>query len=189
MGDWTVFSNHGHVLVCLANNNEARLRDVAASVGITERAVQKIVRELQQADFISISKHGRCNRYEVNIRKNLRHPLQSSCTVGVLLKALSGSSNRNRKSGGEVAKPEDSMKKPAAEPEVQVKGKSAVRGEPKVQGRAEPKVESQAETGAEPKVETTAGPVTEVGTESKPTEQAAGKRGEKIDTRQQGSLF
>jgi hypothetical protein len=88
MGDWTVFSNHGHVLVCLAKNNEARLRDVAADVGITERAVQKIVRELQQGEFVSISKHGRCNRYDVNTRKNLRHPLQASCTVGELLKAL-----------------------------------------------------------------------------------------------------
>lgn len=88
MSDWTLFSNHGHVLVCLAKNNEARLRDVAADVGITERAVQKIVRELQQGEFVSIRKHGRCNRYDVNTRKNLRHPLQASCTVGELLKAL-----------------------------------------------------------------------------------------------------
>jgi len=94
MGDWTVFSNHGHVLVCLAKNNEARLRDVAADVGITERAVQKIVRELQQGEFVSISKHGRCNRYDVNTRKNLRHPLQASCTVGELLKALAHKKTR-----------------------------------------------------------------------------------------------
>ena len=44
MGDWTIFSNHGHVLVCLARNSSARLRDVALDVGITERAVQKIVK-------------------------------------------------------------------------------------------------------------------------------------------------
>jgi len=94
MGDWTVFSNHGHVLVCLAKNNEARLRDVAADVGITERAVQKIVRELQQGEFVSISKHGRCNRYDVNTRKNLRHPLQASCTVGESLKALAHKKTR-----------------------------------------------------------------------------------------------
>lgn len=85
MGDWTLFSNHGHVLVCLARNREARLRDVAGDIGITERAVQKIVHELQHAGFISISKHGRCNRYEINTRKNLRHTLESQCTVGKLL--------------------------------------------------------------------------------------------------------
>jgi len=96
MGDWTVFSNHGHVLVCLARNNEARLRDVAADVNITERAVQKIVRELQQGEFISISKHGRCNRYDVNTRKNLRHPLQASCTVGELLSALAHKHKKSR---------------------------------------------------------------------------------------------
>jgi len=86
MGDWTLFSNHGHVLVCLARDNEARLRSVADAVGITERAVQKIVRELQQAGFIEIAKHGRCNRYSINTRKNLRHSLESKCSVGRLLK-------------------------------------------------------------------------------------------------------
>ena len=174
MGDWTVFSNHGHVLVCLANNNEARLRDVASAVGITERAVQKIVRELQQGGFISISKHGRCNRYDLNTRKNLRHPLQSSCTVGVLLKALSGSASsgsvaRTRQSAGKAVKPLESVEKPAAETEIQAKPKSAAGGE------------SKGESGTEP--------TTAAATESKPAEETAGKRGKKADTRQQGSLF
>ena len=121
MGDWTVFSNHGHVLVCLAKNNEARLRDVAADVGITERAVQKIVRELQQGEFVSISKHGRCNRYEVNTRKNLRHPLQASCTVGELLKAL-----------------------------AQKKTRPATKAEPKVAPGVAPKDAPEVDTKAEP---------------------------------------
>jgi Mn-dependent DtxR family transcriptional regulator len=85
MGDWTFFSNYGHVLVCLARNREVRLRDVAAEVGITERAVQKIVRDLQDAGYLTISKQGRCNRYRINRRKTLRHSLQSHCTVGKLL--------------------------------------------------------------------------------------------------------
>jgi len=85
MSDWTFFSNHGHVLVCLARNREARLRDVAAEVGITERAVQKIVRDLQGEGFLTISKQGRCNRYRINRRKSLRHDLESHCTVGKLL--------------------------------------------------------------------------------------------------------
>ena len=85
MGDWTFFSNYGHVLVCLARNREARLRDVAADVGITERAVQKIVRDLQDEGFLTVSKQGRCNRYRINRRKSLRHDLESHCTVGKLL--------------------------------------------------------------------------------------------------------
>jgi len=89
MGDWTFFSNYGHVLVCLARNREARLRDVAAEVGITERAVQKIVRDLQDAGFLTISKQGRCNRYRINRRKSLRHDLESHCTVGKLLALVS----------------------------------------------------------------------------------------------------
>jgi DNA-binding Lrp family transcriptional regulator len=85
MGDWTFFSNYGHVLVCLSRNNEARLRDVAFEVGITERAVQKIVRDMQDAGFITVSKQGRCNRYRLNKRKSLRHGLESHCNIGKLL--------------------------------------------------------------------------------------------------------
>ena len=85
MGDWTLFSNYGHVLVCLARNREARLRDVAAEVGITERAVQTIVRDMQDAGFITVTKQGRCNRYRINRRKSLRHSLESHCSVGKLL--------------------------------------------------------------------------------------------------------
>ena len=85
MGDWTFFSNYGHVLVCLARNREVRLRDVALEVGITERAVQKIVRDLQNAGYLTVSKQGRCNRYRINRRKTLRHGLESHCTVGKLL--------------------------------------------------------------------------------------------------------
>lgn len=91
MGDWTFFSNHGHVLVCLANNNEARLRDVAAEVGITERAAQKIVKDMQDAGYLTVTKHGRCNRYQINKRKSLRHDLESHCNVGKILSVLTGS--------------------------------------------------------------------------------------------------
>ncbi|MGK2927704.1 MAG: hypothetical protein ACSLE2_18980 [Lysobacterales bacterium] len=85
MGEWTFFSNYGHVLVCLARNRDARLRDVAEEVGLTERAVQKIVRDLQQGDYLTVTKQGRCNRYRINRRKALRHALESHCTVGQLL--------------------------------------------------------------------------------------------------------
>ena len=94
MGDWTFFSNYGHVLVCLSRNREARLRDVAAMVGITERAVQKIVRDLQDEGFLTVTKQGRCNRYRINRRKSLRHELESHVTVGKLLSLLDRSNTQ-----------------------------------------------------------------------------------------------
>jgi hypothetical protein len=122
MGDWTLFSNHGHVLVCLARNREARLRDVASDIGITERAVQKIVHELQSAGFVTISKHGRCNRYEINTRKNLRHALEAQCTVGRLLQLFSKQASRSSKHQDEVkGEPEA----PSAQPPVVRKDHSA----------------------------------------------------------------
>lgn len=86
MNNWTLFSNHGHVLVCLARNPELRLRDVAADVGITERAVQKIVRDLQENGMLSVTKHGRRNRYRIHREQTLRHALESHCTLGELVK-------------------------------------------------------------------------------------------------------
>ena len=107
MGDWTFFSNYGHVLVCLARNSKARLRDVAHEVGITERAVQKIVRDLQQAGYITVRKQGRCNRYRINRRKSLRHDLESHCTVGKLLALVSRAAPTEQAEATEVpAEPE-----------------------------------------------------------------------------------
>lgn len=106
MSEWTLFSNHGHVLVCLANNSEARLRDVAAEVGITERAVQNILRELQKSGIVQISKHGRCNHYQINTSKYLRHPLEAHCSVGKLLALLkSGEVEADKSEPVAVSKP------------------------------------------------------------------------------------
>jgi len=88
MGDWTLFSNHGHVLVCLARDFEARLRDVAASVGITERAVQKIVRDLQDGGMVSVTKNGRRNCYRIHKKQTLRHDLEANCKLGDLVKLV-----------------------------------------------------------------------------------------------------
>jgi Mn-dependent DtxR family transcriptional regulator len=86
MSDWTLFSNHGHVLVCLARNSEARLRDVAMDVGITERAVQKIVRDLQDGGMVTVTKNGRRNSYRIHGKRTLRHDLESACTLKDLIK-------------------------------------------------------------------------------------------------------
>lgn len=87
---WTLLSNHGHVLVCLANDPHMRLRDVAAQVGITERAVQRIILDLEQAQMLSRDKEGRRNHYRINSRQPLRHPLEQHHTVGELVAAVSG---------------------------------------------------------------------------------------------------
>ncbi len=82
---WTFLSNHGHVLICLARDPEARLRDVAQAVGITERAVQKIVADLEAAAVLTRERTGRRNRYQLDAERPLRHPLESHRTVGALL--------------------------------------------------------------------------------------------------------
>lgn len=82
---WTFLSNHAHVLVCLAMDPDSRLRDVATRVGITERAVQKIVGDLEHAGVIERVRTGRRNSYRLQTSVPLRHPLESHRTVGTLL--------------------------------------------------------------------------------------------------------
>jgi DNA-binding Lrp family transcriptional regulator len=82
---WTFLSNHAHVLVELAHDPDARLRDVAERVGITERAVQRIVSELEEAQVLNRFREGRRNRYEIDRAQELRHPIEQHCTVGDLL--------------------------------------------------------------------------------------------------------
>jgi predicted ArsR family transcriptional regulator len=83
--NWTFLTNHAHVLICLARDPDARLRDVAASVGITERAVQKIVADLEAAEVLTRERTGRRNHYEINTSAALRHPVESHRSVGQLL--------------------------------------------------------------------------------------------------------
>ena len=86
---WTLLSNYGHVLVCLAGDPHMRLRDVAEKVGITERAVQRIVHDLEQADMLTREREGRRNHYRINKQQPLRHPLEQPHTVGELIEAVS----------------------------------------------------------------------------------------------------
>jgi DNA-binding MarR family transcriptional regulator len=166
MGEWTLFSNHGHVLVCLARDKEARLRNVADDVGITERAVQKIVGELQEAGFITITKHGRCNRYEINTRKTLRHALEAKCTVGRLLQLFT--------------RAEKPPARPAAEPSEPAHTPPAA-GEHVVQGQM---TDAAA---APPEMPPVAAPAMQA--EASGKERKARAHKEPPDTRQQGSLF
>jgi len=83
--DWTFMTNHSHVLICLAADPQARLRDVAVKVGITERAVQKIVADLEEAKVLTREKHGRRNHYRIHPHKPLRHPVEAHRRVQDLL--------------------------------------------------------------------------------------------------------
>lgn len=87
---WTFLTNHSHVLILLTRNPSMVLRDVASLVGITERAVQRIIAELEEEGFIEREKVGRQNHYRILEGKTLRHPIESHCTVGDLLHAIDG---------------------------------------------------------------------------------------------------
>ena len=87
---WTLLTNHAHVLVCLTMDCDMRLRDIAARVGITERAVQRIVTELEQSKILSHTREGRRNHYTIHADQPLRHELERDYTVGSLLRAVTG---------------------------------------------------------------------------------------------------
>jgi predicted ArsR family transcriptional regulator len=87
-GGWTFLTNHAHVLVCVAEEPDIRGRDIAVRVGITERAAQGIVADLVNEGYVSRTKVGRRNRYEVNPDAPLRHPLEHDHTIGELLVTL-----------------------------------------------------------------------------------------------------
>lgn len=85
---WTFLTNHFHVLVCLSRDPTSRIRDLAEGVGITQRAVQRILVELVEDKAIKISKNGRRNTYTINPKKRLHHPLESKHTIGEILEIL-----------------------------------------------------------------------------------------------------
>jgi hypothetical protein len=82
---WTFLTNHAHVLLCLARDPQMRMRDVAQEVKITERAVQRIVAELEAEGYVRREREGRRNRYRVRRDLHLRHPLEGHRPVGDLI--------------------------------------------------------------------------------------------------------
>ena len=85
---WSFLTNHSHVLVCIAENPDITVRDLAIRVGITERAVTRIIGELDDAGILARSREGRRNHYTVNRDVPLRHPVEQHCTVGELLRLI-----------------------------------------------------------------------------------------------------
>lgn len=82
---WTFFTNHGHVLLCLAQQPGMLLREVAQLVGITERMVQKIVADLEAGGVLAREKQGRQNFYTLNPKLPLRHAVEAHCTIEGLI--------------------------------------------------------------------------------------------------------
>jgi DNA-binding MarR family transcriptional regulator len=85
---WTFLTNHTQVLLCLTHDPDMRLRDVAGSVGVTERAVQRIVAELVEAGYLERRRIGRRNHYTVNREHAMRHVAQVGHQIGGLLDLL-----------------------------------------------------------------------------------------------------
>lgn len=85
---WRFLSNHTQVLLCLHRDPNARFRDIAESVGITERAAQRIVADLIESGYVESERAGRRNHYTINANIAMRHPAQHSHEIGELLQLL-----------------------------------------------------------------------------------------------------
>jgi len=104
MRDWGFLTNHGRALLCIAHDPGVRLRDIAASLGITERRAYGIVTELTEAGYVLKERDGRRNRYQIQFHLPLSEPTAREGTIGDLLALLvrAGSPGRspNRSPGG-----------------------------------------------------------------------------------------
>ena len=98
-GSWTLLTGHGHVLVEIARNPEARIRDLSAAADITERTVQAIVTDLEAAGYITRTRTGRRTRYTVNRDSLFRHSAQGSHRIGPFLALLAGPNDDLARSG------------------------------------------------------------------------------------------
>ena len=85
---WTFLTNHSHVLLCLAEDSAKRMRDIAQEVGITERAVQRIISDLVDEEYIEIVREGRRNTYRINTGMRLRHPIEKETTIQELIELV-----------------------------------------------------------------------------------------------------
>ena len=91
---WTFLTNHGHVLVCIANNPQVLVSEIADAVGIRERAAHRIVGDLVDAGYVVRRKEGRRNTYSVNLDLPMRHAQEADHSVGEFLRVLAGRRRR-----------------------------------------------------------------------------------------------
>jgi len=95
---WTFLTNHAHVLVCIAEDPDTRLRDIATRVGITERAAQAIVSDLEAGGYLTRTRIGRRNTYEIHPDLPFRHVIEHDHQVGELLGLLDVAPKKPRSS-------------------------------------------------------------------------------------------
>lgn len=94
--NWTFLTNHAHVLLCIAQNPEVRLAEIARQVGIRERAVHSIVSDLVDAGYVIRTKQGRNNVYEVHLDQPLRHPLEADHHIAEIFRPLTRQRKQTR---------------------------------------------------------------------------------------------
>jgi DNA-binding MarR family transcriptional regulator len=87
-GSWTLLTAHGRALVAIAQDPDARMRDLAEIVGVTERTVQAIVADLEATGYVAHTRVGRRNRYTVHLDRPFRHSAQDGHLIGPLLDIL-----------------------------------------------------------------------------------------------------
>ncbi|MFF0790057.1 helix-turn-helix transcriptional regulator [Streptomyces spiralis] len=85
---WTFITNHARVLAAIADNPNVRIREIAARCRLTERAVQRIISDLEQGGYLSHTRDGRTNTYRIEPDKVLRHPAEAGLSVASLLSLL-----------------------------------------------------------------------------------------------------
>jgi hypothetical protein len=95
-GSWTLLTGHGHVLVEITRSPDARIRDISAEVGLTERTVQAIVADLEAAGYLTRTRTGRRTRYTVHHDSLFRHPAQDGHRVGPFLTLLAADDENAR---------------------------------------------------------------------------------------------
>lgn len=88
ISSWTFFTNHTHVLVYLEMYGSSTIKELALAIGITERAVQNIIYDLEASKVVNKTKIGRKNKYKINKAIKLRHPLEKNCSIGDILKII-----------------------------------------------------------------------------------------------------
>ena len=93
---WHFLTNHAQVLLCIQNDPDARMRDIAETVGVTERAAQRITNDLVEAGYVSRERIGRRNHYRINGKARMRHPAQQEHLIGELLDLLSSGEGLTR---------------------------------------------------------------------------------------------
>ena len=87
---WNFLSSYAHVLICLAENPQARMREIASQVGLTERTVYRLITRLDEAGILKRRRRGRRNYYEITASTPLPHPLEARCSMENLLRTVLG---------------------------------------------------------------------------------------------------